>query len=259
MSLLAPVRTPSSLLFQGNTEPAPAKDCVLIIDHETGELTLERWQKQMEALSFWDVCSVWFFSFFHSCGNLDSLQGDEQHPSEKDATWENRRNGIIRRALLQSIWSKTNPCESLRSQSQPYKSIWGEPEQDWKKWNLHINIAFRWSQTLCIRGLQTDNRGSAILVALGQLLHRWTFHEQLKLLDLRFILFLQTKKASPKHATATHHLADSLSPINSAKSRCLWISLRSLKSLPFSPASQSGRGPSSQVCLDWNVQSNLTS
>merc|ERR1711885_17245 len=47
----------------------------------------------------------------------------------------------------------------------------------------------------------------------------------------------QTKKASPKHATATHHLADSLSPINSAKS---------------SPASQSGRGPSSQ---GYNVDS----
>ena len=29
--------------LQGNTEPAPPKDCVLIIDHETGELTLERW------------------------------------------------------------------------------------------------------------------------------------------------------------------------------------------------------------------------
>merc|ERR1712080_384667 len=47
----------------------------------------------------------------------------------------------------------------------------------------------------------------------------------------------QTKKASPKHATATHHLADSQSPINSAKS---------------SPASQSGRGPSSQ---GYNVDS----
>ena len=34
--------------LQGNTEPAPPKDCVLIIDHETGELTLERWQIQYQ-------------------------------------------------------------------------------------------------------------------------------------------------------------------------------------------------------------------
>merc|ERR1712203_315493 len=45
------------------------------------------------------------------------------------------------------------------------------------------------------------------------------------------------KKASPKHGTTTHHLADSLSPINSNKS---------------SPASTSGRGPSSQ---GYNVDS----
>merc|ERR1719319_2050923 len=29
-------------IYKGNTESAPTKDCVLIIDHETGELTLER-------------------------------------------------------------------------------------------------------------------------------------------------------------------------------------------------------------------------
>jgi len=29
-------------IYKGNTETAPTKDCVLIIDHETGELTLER-------------------------------------------------------------------------------------------------------------------------------------------------------------------------------------------------------------------------
>ena len=34
--------------YKGNTEPAPPKDCVLIIDHETGELTLERWQIQYQ-------------------------------------------------------------------------------------------------------------------------------------------------------------------------------------------------------------------
>ena len=84
----------------------------------------------MEALSFWDVDSVLtFLAFSIYVEILNSLQGDEQHPSEKDATREKWRNGIIRRALLQSIWSKTNPCESLRSQSQPSKSIWGEPEQ----------------------------------------------------------------------------------------------------------------------------------
>ena len=37
--------------------------------------------------------------------------------------------------------------------------------------------------------------------------------------DYDHIAFSKAKKASPKHGTTTHHLADSLSPINSNKSR----------------------------------------
>ena len=178
----------------------------------------------MEALSFWDVDSVLtFLAFSIYVEILNSLQGDEQHPSEKDATREKWRNGIIRRALLQSIWSKTNPCESLRSQSQPSKSIWGEPEQLKEMRSTYKCCPQVKSNPVHPRPpdrqQRISNSGGARPVTPQVKLTIYI----LKLLDLRFILFLQTKKASPKHATATHHLADSLSPINSAKSRFLWI------------------------------------
>ena len=33
--------------YKGNATPAKTKDCILIIDHETGELTLERISNQV--------------------------------------------------------------------------------------------------------------------------------------------------------------------------------------------------------------------
>ena len=72
----------------------------------------------------------------------------------------------------------SNPYEVKPTPANPYEVKANPPNpyevslNSWKKWDPHINVALRWSQTLCIRDLQTDNRGSAILVALGQLLHR---------------------------------------------------------------------------------------
>ena len=34
--------------YKGQAKPASTKDCILIIDHETGELTLERLSNQVE-------------------------------------------------------------------------------------------------------------------------------------------------------------------------------------------------------------------
>ena len=34
--------------YKGNAKPANTKECVLIIDHETGELTLERISNQVD-------------------------------------------------------------------------------------------------------------------------------------------------------------------------------------------------------------------
>ena len=175
MSLLAPVITPSSLLFQGNTEPAPAKDCVLIIDHETGELTLERWQEQTE-LKPWafEMLAVFdFFSSFHYvetwilCRVTNNIRVKKTRPEKSGG-------------MGSSGEPSSNPYEVKPTPANPYEVKANPPNpyevrlNSWKEWDLHLNVAFRWSQTLCIRDLQTDNRGSAILVALGQLLHRWT-------------------------------------------------------------------------------------
>jgi len=153
--------------YKGNTEPAPAKDCVLIIDHETGELTLERVTNNIRVKKTRPEKS----------GGMGSSGEPSSNPYEVKPT-------------------PANPYEVKANPPNPYE-VKSNP--------VHPRPPDRQQRI--------SNSGGARPVTP------------------------QTKKASPKHATATHHLADSLSPINSAKS---------------SPASQSGRGPSSQ---GYNVDS----
>ena len=51
--------------YKGQAKPASTKDCILIIDHETGELTLERLSNQVENSIHmnWLVIYYFFISF----------------------------------------------------------------------------------------------------------------------------------------------------------------------------------------------------
>merc|ERR1719222_1664683 len=118
--------------YKGNTEPAPPKDCVLIIDHETGELTLER--------------------------VTNNIRVKKTRPEKRD--------GAASGAGISEPTS--NPYEVKSNPTNPRA-----PD----------------------RQKRISNSGGARPVTP------------------------QAKKASPKHPTTSHHLADSLSPINSNKSR----------------------------------------
>lgn len=61
---------------------------------------------------------------------------------------------------------------------------------------------------------QRISNSSGVRPVTPQVNGRKAFH-----FDYDHIAFSKAKKASPKHGTTTHHLADSLSPINSNKSR----------------------------------------
>jgi len=157
--------------YKGNTEPAPPKDCVLIIDHETGELTLER--------------------------VTNNIRVKKTRP-------EKREGGAS--SAVGSSEPTSNPYEVKANPANPYE-VKPNPANPYEVKSNPTN------PRAPDRQQRISNSGGARPVTP------------------------QAKKASPKHPTTTHHLADSLSPINSNKS---------------SPASTSGRGPSSQ---GYNVDS----
>jgi len=156
--------------YKGNTEPAPPKDCVLIIDHETGELTLER--------------------------VTNNIRVKKTRPEKRD--------GAASGAGISEPTS--NPYEVKANPANPYE-VKANPANPYEVKSNPTN------PRAPDRQKRISNSGGARPVTP------------------------QAKKASPKHPTTSHHLADSLSPINSNKS---------------SPASTSGRGPSSQ---GYNVDS----
>jgi len=157
--------------YKGNTEPAPPKDCVLIIDHETGELTLER--------------------------VTNNIRVKKTRPEKREGAGA---SGVGSSEL------SSNPYEVKPNPANPYE-VKANPANPYEVKSNPTN------PRAPDRQQRISNSGGARPVTP------------------------QAKKASPKHPTTTHHLADSLSPINSNKS---------------SPASTSGRGPSSQ---GYNVDS----
>ena len=51
--------------YKGQAKPSTTKDCVLIIDHETGELTLERLSNQVDCLCI--ILSLVLTACFRFC------------------------------------------------------------------------------------------------------------------------------------------------------------------------------------------------
>ena len=47
--------------YKGGAKPAGTKDCILIIDHETGELTLERLSNQVCVILNWNYIIMLIF------------------------------------------------------------------------------------------------------------------------------------------------------------------------------------------------------
>jgi len=156
--------------YKGNTEPAPPKDCVLIIDHETGELTLER--------------------------VTNNIRVKKTRPEKRECGGGGAGSSEC----------SSNPYEVKQNPANPYE-VKANPANPYEVKSNPTNPRAPDRQ-------QRISNSSSVRPVTPQ-----------------------AKKASPKHGTTTHHLADSLSPINSNKS---------------SPASTSGRGPSSQ---GYNVDS----